>query len=328
MNLLDPEITRSDYHVTADLKTASAWKSRILLGNSLSADKLVGEFDDVGYVMVSVIGATRVIPVARSDEHSMGYELLAHLAKHKAIRPKEFFPIAIGGSTGIFIFGDKDIPPALEATRRWIAAGGADIVVRKTGGAPEERWTMASRDFVAGNGRRTHSPDGLLPVGDRFVRTLTTLAEALRELRDPDRPWLYLEGNRHVERRLARSARTLTSMLALHRELALAALHDRTSRRMDGGGTLQEAIDGWSAKMESALWNGDYSGVQDLVFTHGGIKNRVHQEVRRPSPPGWPSDIQALFGDLVLADAALGRVSPGLGVGELAQVDPEAARMR
>ena len=71
-----PERTSSNFQITSNLNEANTWKAKILLGNSMEEGKKVGDWDEVGYIMISLKDNT-IIPIARSDEHQRGYELLS-----------------------------------------------------------------------------------------------------------------------------------------------------------------------------------------------------------------------------------------------------------
>lgn len=313
MSLLHPGLPKEDYQVTSSLKEVGEWKARILVGNSMPEGQEVGEWDEVGYVMVALSGEPRVVPIARCDEHERGYDLLFTRAKKWGLKAREFFPIFHGGSTGIYVYDRKEVPRALEATRRWLAAGGPDFPIRYTGGEPEDRWVIGARDFVAGNGKAVPMPDGLLPVGHRLVQTFRTLSEAVAGLRHPERPW-ELREDRRGQRKVETAAKALVRLVSEDRNLAGHALYDMAGGGFQGG-SLDTALASWSAAVDTHLAKGDMAGIERLVFGHGGIKNRLHMQIREELARR-PLDMGPIFGNLELADAAMASISPGLTAAE------------
>ena len=313
MSLLHPGLPADDYRVTGSLRDVGSWKARIHLGNSMPEGKEVGDWDEVGYVMVSVAGEPRVVPIARSDEHEKGYDLLLDRAKAWRLKPTDFFPVFHGGSTGIYLDDPEDAPRALEAARRWLAMGGADFPVRYTGGPPSGRWAIGARDFVAGNGRAVPAPGGLLPIGQRLVDALRAVSDGVAALRDPQRPW-ELREDRRGQRRVETAARALVRLVSADRDLAFHGLYDEKAGAFPGG-SLEAALASWSAVVDSHLARGDMDGLVDLLFTHHGLKNRIHMQIRRELARR-PLDMGPIFGDLELADAAMGSISPGLTAAE------------
>ena len=49
-----PERTSSNFQITSNLNEANTWKAKILLGNSMEEGKKVGDWDEVGYIMISL----------------------------------------------------------------------------------------------------------------------------------------------------------------------------------------------------------------------------------------------------------------------------------
>lgn len=80
------------FKITDNLNDVENWRVKILQNNS-SENKRLGSFDSVGYIMVSLVDNT-IIPIARSDEHQRGYEILEtiYLDEYDII-PDNYYPI-------------------------------------------------------------------------------------------------------------------------------------------------------------------------------------------------------------------------------------------
>lgn len=80
------------FKITNNLNDVEKWRVKILQNNS-SENKRLGSFDSVGYIMVSLVDNT-IIPIARSDEHQRGYEILETIYMDEYdIIPNNYYPI-------------------------------------------------------------------------------------------------------------------------------------------------------------------------------------------------------------------------------------------
>lgn len=80
------------FKITDNLNDVEKWRVKILQNNS-PENKRLGSFDLVGYIMVSLVDNT-IIPIARSDEHQRGYEILETIYMDEYdIIPNNYYPI-------------------------------------------------------------------------------------------------------------------------------------------------------------------------------------------------------------------------------------------
>lgn len=80
------------FKITDNLNDVEKWRVKILQNNS-PENKRLGTFDSVGYIMVSLVDNT-IIPIARSDEHQRGYEILETIYMDEYdIIPNNYYPI-------------------------------------------------------------------------------------------------------------------------------------------------------------------------------------------------------------------------------------------
>ena len=314
MPLLPTTLKSSDYVASETLADVDAWQARILVGNSMSQGRKRGDMEDVGYVMVRTVGEPAFIPIARSDEHNTGYELLYQFARKWRIKPDEFFPIFHKGNAGIYLYREADLPAALKAVERWHAAGGPEFIVCSAGYDGMPRWKVGSREFQRGGGKHPKgSVDGMLPAGQGFFDRLAALNACLSKLRLPHDAMSFDEGDRIGTRLLLRRAAALGDYVERYPDLAAEVVRRRGGSGYRFGTDLQDATAGWRAILEGHIVRGDIQGIQDLFLSHEGAKNMVHMAIRREIGEGsWSPRMKDLFGDLEMADAALGRISPGL----------------
>lgn len=90
---LPKNIPSNFFKITNSLKDIKNWKARILENNSGGEELKVGDYDEVGYVMISLKDNT-IIPIARSDEHHHGYDIMYEIYESKyKIHPSNFYSV-------------------------------------------------------------------------------------------------------------------------------------------------------------------------------------------------------------------------------------------
>lgn len=94
---LPDAVPTSLFKLTNSMADVQKWKAKVLENNQQGVPK--GEFDSVGYIMVSLVDNT-IIPIARSDEHRKGFEVMDCVYSEKyGINPSNYYPIfAIGNN--------------------------------------------------------------------------------------------------------------------------------------------------------------------------------------------------------------------------------------
>ena len=90
---LNEKLNKKNYKITDDISNISNWKTRIVCNNSGSDDKKVGDWEEVGYVWVSLVDNT-IIPLARSDEHHQGYDCIV---EDLHLNASDYYPVFLGG---------------------------------------------------------------------------------------------------------------------------------------------------------------------------------------------------------------------------------------
>ena len=105
---LNEKLIPSNYKNIEDISNIKNWKAKILVGNSMSDDKKVGDWEEVGYVWISLVDNS-IVPLARSDEHHQGYDALVELG----INANDYYPVFLGGDyndgrNNQYPYDDKD----------------------------------------------------------------------------------------------------------------------------------------------------------------------------------------------------------------------------
>ena len=97
---LNPKLDPKNYKNCNDIANIKDWKARIISGNSMSDGKKKGQWEEVGYVWISLVDNT-MIPLARSDEHHQGYDCIV---EDLHINASDYYPVFLGGD----FYGDKE----------------------------------------------------------------------------------------------------------------------------------------------------------------------------------------------------------------------------
>lgn len=88
-----PDVIKDNFKITNSLKDANKWEAKIIENNSNGDETIgVGDWDNIGYVMISLKDNT-IIPIARADEHKLGYEVLYELAEKYGINPSDYYSV-------------------------------------------------------------------------------------------------------------------------------------------------------------------------------------------------------------------------------------------
>ena len=101
-----PEKLQKYQDINGDISNVKDWRTQIILNNSNSGLKK-GEYDKVGYIMINT-KTSDIIPIARSDEHHRGDDLLFHFFEKKLIDNVNYVPIFSIGNN-YFYKNDYDI---------------------------------------------------------------------------------------------------------------------------------------------------------------------------------------------------------------------------
>jgi hypothetical protein len=101
-----PEKLQKYQDIDGDISNVKDWRTQIILNNSNSGLKK-GEYDKVGYIMINT-KTSDIIPIARSDEHHRGDDLLFHFFEKKLIDNVNYVPIFSIGNN-YFYKNDYDI---------------------------------------------------------------------------------------------------------------------------------------------------------------------------------------------------------------------------
>lgn len=281
---IPPKIAKN-FVISGNISNADNWKAKIILGNSMSDDMKVGQMDDIGYIMISLDSNT-IVPVARSDEHQMGYELLHHYIEKNKIPDERYVAIYKDGHNYIYAKQANEQKTALTKFRQY---GGPDAIIE---GSYDLAWMKTTiDDFISGK-----KPNLVYRKGE--------LTPAIKKIISWIENILLL--SREKNKQAFAEAYSFVKFLKSNRP-ALFKIFDSGSF-----GILDVATE----KILKAEAEENFSGLEQAIFGYPGIKNHFHQSIRntiRSIESGkkgyYEEEIERFFGDLKLADAEFNRLT-------------------
>lgn len=283
------------YVMPGTLANASEWKAKVWDGNAGDGDIAM---DDIGYVMVSLKDNT-IIPIARADEHHHGYATLREHKQEWGINLRDYIPIPAQGSP-VYIYSSTEIPLYLEALRRFRSYGGRNVAINSQPQNGLDEQVILADDFLKAKGMIPLTPGELWPYGERLVRAIEALNDALGKAREA--------GSQMAEQRVFKAAWKLRDAMDANWFSVIRHLDGFTRFREEGEFT-PNCVDRLLTTWEAI---GDTKALEEAVFGFSddwvGFKPSLHREVRKElAGERTYSRVKSLFGDLELANDRLGR---------------------
>ena len=254
---------------TGNLGNVESWKVKVHLGNSMGEDDPdVGGWGEPGYVFINP-DTQEVIPIARSDEHHAGHDLLRHFQSKGLIsNASGFYSVFIHGT---HVYDSEDKEPYKKMFKTWLDLGGKDLKVEiySTSNIRNEKFLGTLTDFIQA---KTFTPvkGEIAKPGRELILALEKFAKAVTAaLKDPNK-----------EKQVFKLADTILMI----------------SKKYDAYTIINPKA------LESALASNDFQTIQDAVLGFNGLKNSIHQKLRKPEYD--LSDLTAYFGDIKEAKKA------------------------
>jgi len=261
---------------TGDLGSVDSWKVQVQMGNSVGRDEPgVGGWGKVGYVFLNP-KTKQIVPIARSDEHHAGWDLMHELASKGVVKNLDDWGHVYQHGTHVYDSEDKDFYRKVFQT--WLDLGGRDISVEiyRTGSVRTGEKFLGTltgfikqKSFVPQKGEIAAPGRDLIGGFEKFAHAV------VQTLQNP-----------RGEKAAQKAAEALLAVFPKYR------------------------IYQWSTeiqKVETALASGDFQALQDAVLGHDGLKNTIHQELRDAAkdPGAWQGDkVRDIFGDVEAAKKA------------------------
>lgn len=289
---LHPSLDPNKYQISDSLRSVQSWKAYTYVNNNADVGK--GNFDKVGYVMISKTNNT-IIPISRSDEHNQGFDLLwdmiegntAEKIKHD-IDINDYVAVWPHGNN--YIHTQKDIPDWLTVLKKFISYGGnPDGIVH--GPRDSRGHILRIADFISHDGDFTIQQGKLAPLGQVLYDNFKNLAEMIRSVDGGDR------------------IKTTQAFVAA---VKFAKMLPDISSKL---GVPYNDLLALPKKIKELQKENNIQGLDELFFGFDSLKNKIHINMKKTfaeqqagqSPWMW-GDITAVWGDVELAIDLLGRI--------------------
>lgn len=267
-----PAKIAKNYKSSNTLANISDWRAKIILANSAPKGTKIGDWDEIGYVGIS-LKSNIIVPIARADEHQNGYELIQHLINKSLIPPEQYTTI---NPYGGYFHGRKE---EVEAYKKFREYGGKNILVKPIYDADHIPYSSID-DIVSmenpyarhySEKREARQHHGISPVGKRILESLKEIMIGCRK-QDPS---------------------------VFGKAISLSETIDQN--KYEFMKIMESAYDSTTtAQLMNAEAKQDFSMVEHLLLKWNGVKNSLHNFLRKNVGSGNNIDtrnLEAFWGD-------------------------------
>lgn len=254
-----PEVLQQFYKIDGDFSNAGNWKAKILVGNSLSEGKKRGQWEEVGYCMIST-KSNYIIPVARSDEHQTGYELLDELLRKYKLPDLNYHSVYLLGNT--FVYEGRYKADEFQAIKKAYEYGATDLTIKKMGTDK----SMSISEYIAADGdfdaaqKRGKKERRVSVAGQKFIDTLLAVIELFEQYRTNP-----MRQNPKFEERIITACEKLDEMVFRNEVLSNILRWGDNKKNKENYKAFVAAIEA-----------NDINKIEETLFSFGGIKNAIH----------------------------------------------------
>jgi hypothetical protein len=291
--ILHPKLDPNNYKINSRLSDAKNWKAKVYLANSVGQNSTIekGDFDQVRYILISITDNS-IIPVAISDEHRMGDDLVYYFErKIKGFKFNDYK--AISCDSGNYIYNKEQISKWVIAIKKWLSYGGKNLVL--TGTYDLSKAKVSFEEFAKTNGKCVLSitPGKLAFIGQKLYDAYQILAKSLSVVANK-KPEEILPRQYNV---IFKNAMNIVDLLDKH--------------IFDGFlvASKPNEFDDLKIKVKQLHEEENIKGLEQLFFGFDSYKNRLHNELRTlEKKPDSYNNLTATFGDIPLAVDMFGQL--------------------
>lgn len=251
------------FKITDNLNDVENWRVKILQNNS-SENKRLGSFDSVGYIMVSLADNT-IIPIARSDEHHRGYEIMDTIYQDEYnINSSKYYPIFCLGNN--YPYNQDEALKMKEALAKLKSYGydldKLNVSMYYITKGEDERYVTGNEflnEIESKEEQRKNIP--VTPLGKNLVKALEMFSNAFE--------YKNVRGELSLTK-ISNAWRQLYNIgkdIMLNKEDVLISWFDDETV----SDLLQKYKDGYITE----------ENLMNLVFGFGGIRQKIHNLLRR-----------------------------------------------
>jgi hypothetical protein len=243
-----PKEIESFYNIKGDLTNINKWKAKIIVGNNIRGDKKIGDWDDIIYVLISLT-SNFIIPVARADEHHIGYDLLLYLIKKYKIKNLNYQSISLVNNH--FVYGGEYFNKEFNVIKKAYDYGIRNLIIKKMG----KNLQMNIKDYIENNGDFNQAKEigkkskKLSYEGQKFINELSNIVKLLeRYKRNP------------TQQKLKFDEIIIDSCKKLYKIIINNELWDFVK----------------TDSLKKAIENENIDMLEKSLLSHNGIKNTMH----------------------------------------------------
>ena len=273
-----PEQIRQYYVIEGDMSNSKNWKSTKYFTPFNLYDEYKESALGIRYVLIS-LDSNRIIPINMNDEHRLGYEVLYDVFYEKyKVSHEKYVSICTWGNHYVWNLSEEK-KEQVGAIRKYLEYGGnPNLIINVRTGNSNEQYDMPASAFVEYDGnlqefkKKILSEDKISPNGEELIRILSKLGQLWRDYtmneREEENEVRKTKVKWSIEQQITPVANSLCSFIIMnHRDNPL----------------LEDLYDKFLKKLKSAVEDFNVNKIGDIVFTHNGLKNDIHIQLKQPN---------------------------------------------
>lgn len=273
-----PEKIKKNYKVSGSLDNTKNWKAKVLLANSGGE---VGKWDKVDYVLIS-LNSNNIVPVARADEHQEGMELENYLINNNLISDEEYIPMS---TIRHDYFRKSSIPTYLKIYKKALDYGiDPEFQVEDY----DSGYVTTIKDFIDNKGEYIDytKSEKLPPLGQKIIDFFETVANDYKKM---------------VTKNVVRDKEIEDLFYYVLNNIKIFDTYDLSFA--------DYKFDQIKKQIEDADVKHDWEKLGEIMFSHDGLKNKIHIALKKNKDSFDEKRMNAIFGSRERGIKELNRLS-------------------
>lgn len=271
-----PEQIRKYYIIEGDMSNSKNWKSTKYFTPFSLYDQYKESGLGIRYVLIS-LDSNHIIPINMNDEHRIGYEVLYDVFYDKYKVPHEkYVSICTWGNHYVWNLREQK-KEQVDALKKYLEYGGnPNLNVNVRTGNGNEQYEIPASAFVEHEGnledfkKKILNEDKISPKGEQLISILSRLAQLWRD---------YIFNEREGD---IRKSTTLKFRIAEQIVPIADKLHSFLLLNHRESPLLEDLYGKFAKKLESAIDDYNVDKIGDIIYTHNGLKNDIHIQLKQP----------------------------------------------
>ena len=271
-----PKQIRQYYVIEGDMSNSKNWKSTKYFNPFNLYDQYKESALGIRYVLIS-LDSNHIIPINMNDEHRLGYEVLYDVFYDKYKVPHEkYVSICTWGNHYVWNLSQEK-KEQVGAIKKYLEYGGnPNLIINVRTGNSNEQYDMPASAFVEYEGnlegfkKKIISENKISPNGEELIRILSKLGQLWRDYTMTERE------EENEKRRNLKMKQIGEQIIPMADDLnSFIILNHRDSP------LLEDLYDKFLKKLKSAVEDFNVNKIGDIVFTHNGLKNDIHIQLKQ-----------------------------------------------